>query len=458
MDSQQGAERTQPAAELAPFVSELTVASIPSDIVSLTERIFVDEVGVLLAGMGDEVTKKLQQLVSQRESSLAPPRPLGPGESLSEMDTALVLGAAGHSLDYNNTTMGAIHPSVAPIAAILAVGNTTDASGTELVTSYVAGFETQCYLGAAVLPSHYERGWHPTSTLGIFGATAATARLLELSPSETAQALNLAASMASGLCVNFGTLAKPFHAGHAARSAVTAARLAADGFTAGETALGTAGGFIDLYSDVSPDTNTAFPAVGVDWMARKHGIEMKKYPCCSFSHAGISAVERLRDTHELTPEDVSSVDVAISEGAIDCLQYATPSSATEARFSLPYLLASVIVNGTVGLETFDEGSLTDPRVAELQQRIDVSVDDELQYQSHRTTVQVHTVSDETHTLTQEAPPGSAENPLSDEELRQKFDECVDYSPLDVSGTMLYANLRMLSECPSLRHALDPIHG
>ncbi|KTG12225.1 hypothetical protein AUR66_19780 [Haloferax profundi] len=253
-------------------------------------------------------------------------------------------------------------------------------------------------------------------------------------------------------------MTKPLHAGHAAKSGVTAALLAQDGFTAGETAVGTEGGFLDLFSGSQPPVIDLLPDLGTEWGLLEHGIEMKKYPCCSFTHSGIAATNEIRTQHDVTPEEVESIEVIASEGAADCLQYPSPSTGVEARFSMPYVIARVVADGQIGLTAFEDNSIDEETIHGLQQNVHFHVDDEFPYNSHRTVVKVETTDGDILSFTQETPPGSVDNPLTDEELRWKFDECIDYSPLNVGKDKLFNRLSNLSEQTSIQRILGPIHN
>jgi 2-methylcitrate dehydratase PrpD len=197
-----------------------------------TAGAFVDTVGVTLAGIADEGPRTLLR-VPGVATAPGPALILGTGRRTSVLDAALVNGVAAHALDYDDVagSLGG-HPSVMLIPALMPLSEMLGSSGRDLLLAYVVGFETMCRIARGVHHHHYEKGWHPTATLGIFGTVAAAARLLCLSVPKTAVALGMAASFAAGIKANFGTMTKPLHAGHAVRDGVFAALLAQQGFTA----------------------------------------------------------------------------------------------------------------------------------------------------------------------------------------------------------------------------------
>src|SRR6185437_15616128 len=165
------------------------------------------------------------------------------------LDAALVNGTAAHALDFDDVSnsLGG-HPSAPILPAIFALGEVLDCAGQDFVAAYVAGFETETRIARGVHFHHYEKGWHPTATLGIFGATAACCHLMRLKPAQTAQALAIAASLASGIKANFGTMTKPLHVGHTARNGLFSAMLAREGFTANDAALEHKQGFLRVFN------------------------------------------------------------------------------------------------------------------------------------------------------------------------------------------------------------------
>ncbi|SEH17822.1 2-methylcitrate dehydratase PrpD [Natronorubrum sediminis] len=420
---QQAVDQRSSETELASFVSGLSYESIPDEGVRLAERCFVDTVGVTIAGAVGEAGSTAAAAVDQTSSDDGV-RLVGRDATASVTDAAFVNGTAGHGLDFDDVSSGMQgHPSVTMVPALLAVGESEDATGEELLTAFVAGFETQCYLSGPLNPDHYERGWHATATLGTFGATAAVTNLLGLSEREIRHALCVAASFPAGLKRNFGTTTKPIHAGAAARSGVTAARAAANGATGDERAIDGQKGFFELYSGPDgPDLEERYD-LGERWAIVDDGVGVKKYPCCYFTHSGIASAEELAATHDIEPTTIESVGVTLSQGAADALHHANPDTGLEGKFSIQYTLANMIARGRVGLAAFDDENVDDEVVQMVRERITATVDSDLPYGSHRTTVSIETADGDEYENVLEEPPGTHENPLSNEELREKYLMC-----------------------------------
>ncbi len=409
-----------PSAEAARFVTDLSFDELDDELVRLAERCFVDTVGVTLAGVEAPASERATAM-ALAESDGGDASLLGQDGRLPATSAAFVNGTASHALDFDDVSWGMDgHPSVTLVVPILAAAEAADVSGERALTAFVAGFETGCYLAAPISPDHYEAGWHATATFGAFGAAAAAAKVLGLSEGETREALNVAASTPAGLKRNFGSMTKPMHVGQATRSGLTAAKLAARGFTADAEAVGGDRGFLDLYGDPDPD---AFPELGSRWALREDGVHVKKYPCCYYTHTTISGVvDAVRDS-DLAPSDVAAIDVSFSRGAADALAHDDPSTPLQAKFSLPYTAAHAAVYRDVGLAAFEEGRLADETVRDLQGVVAYAVDDSLEYDEHTATVRVETTGGDVSERTVENPPGTHSDPLTDHELCEKFRMC-----------------------------------
>jgi 2-methylcitrate dehydratase PrpD len=241
---------------------------------------------------------------------------------------------------------------------------------------------------------------------------------LDLTRAQTRRALNIAASTPAGTKRNFGTMTKPLHAGLASRSGVTAAVLAADGFTADETAISGDRGFWDLYG---PESRSEFDLPD-GWSLADDGVHVKAYPCCYFTHTSIAAAQALAEEHDLAPDDVRRIEVHAARGARDALRHSDPETSLEAKFSMEYAVASAVVFDEVGLATFEEAAIRDSAVRDLRNRVDFVVDDSLPYDSHEAVVRIVT-NDASFERRREHPPWVHSHPPTESALRAKFEEC-----------------------------------
>lgn len=416
-------ERPAFPSDLAAHLAALTYDDLPDAAVENVEHCFLDTIGVALAG-GPEPAGEIAARVASASSGDAGPATLwGHDGTASVLDAAFANGTASHALDFDDVTPSETgHPSAPMVAPLLAIAERSpEYSGRDLVRSYAAGFEAQDLLAEIVNPSAYQQGWHATATMGTFGAAAAVASLLELSPEETRNALNISASASSGLIRNFGSMTKPMHAGHAARSGATAALLAADGFTGAEDAITGDRGYFDLYygEEVEYPELSGSPD---DLAMVRQGVFFKKYPSCNRTHTSIAATTRLVEEHNIDPGEVESITATTSQRARDVLLHDDPSEPLEGKFSLPYTVANAVVHRNVGIETFTEEYLDDPTVQAIRERVAFLVDDDLPYSTYQSTVEI-TTDDDTVSQTVVDPPGQYDNQMSRSDLREKFVDC-----------------------------------
>lgn len=425
---------------LTAIVTDLDPESVGGPTTRTVERAVVDTIGVALAGLTTEVGESVSRWL--------PDGGLVTTVRGADPKHALALGAAGHALDYDDLSWAIDgHPSVVLVPPIFALASETNASGREAIAAYVAGFEVMSAVAAPISPEHYEAGWHATATFGAFGAAAAGAWLLDLDPEETRNALCIAASTPAGLKRNFGSMTKPLHAGFAARSGLTAALLARDGVTADAEAIGGEGGFLDLYGE--PHGIEPSPGRSID----EHGIHTKAYPCCYFTHTAIAATQSLADEHDLVPEGIESITVEASGGAADALAHSDPETGLEAKFSMEYAVASALARDRVDLAAFEEPALSDSTVERLRERVSFRSDPDLDYDAHAAVVRIE-LSAGTVERRQANPPGTFENPLSEERQRAKFLDCATRTFERERAERLYDGLDGFVGANSLSSLLD----
>jgi 2-methylcitrate dehydratase PrpD len=259
------------------------------------------------------------------------------------------------------------HPSVAILPGLLALAEQKKASGRELITGFVSGYEAACRIGAALQPGHYDRGFHATGTIGTFGAAAACARLLGLPADVTAVALGIAGTEAAGLKSQFGTMCKPLHAGKAAQNGLLAARLAARGFTGRGDIIECDQGFAATQgAHFSPAAAFAEPPGGFHILANL----FKYHAACYFTHAPIECARRLREAHALVPQAVARIVLRIDAGTDRVCNIRTPIDGLESKFSLRQTIAMALAGvDTASLGAYCEGGAQDPLLAELRERL-----------------------------------------------------------------------------------------
>lgn len=440
-------------AQVAEFLVKSRWEDVPPAAVEAAKRAILDSVGVMLAGSVEPPARIVQRL-AEAEGGMPLSTILGTPIRTGAVWAALANGVAGHALDYDDTNFTMIgHPSVPVLAAALAAGELMLADGRALLHAFLLGFEVETTLGQVMNPAHYERGFHATGTLGALGACAAAAKLLDLDPGQTRHALAIAATQASGLKENFGTMTKPFHAGHAGRSGLLAAVLAREGFTASEVAIEGPQGYFKVLGSRAADPAAALNGLGAPWKILSSGVAVKPYPSCACTHAIIEAVLELREAHRLRPEHVREITVGVAPSVPKMLIHHDPRTGLEGKFSAEFCAAAALVDGRVGIATFTDAKPAEPAIRTVMPKVRMVVDpaipgDQEQHAWARVTVKL------VDGRVLEVPPrevgGHPNRPLSQTALRRKFEECagrvLPRDRVESAGEMLES----LEGCPDLR--------
>jgi 2-methylcitrate dehydratase PrpD len=353
---------------LARFVADVTSRAIPPAAITRAKHALIDGLGVTIAGSIEPVSKIIADHVSATSRGNA--TVIKGGARVSAADAAFANATAGHALDFDdsNFVMGG-HPTVALMPALLAVAEERGTGGREILEAYVVGFEIATRLANAVHFEHYEKGWHPTATLGIFGATAAVARLMRLTQEQVVHALALSASMASGVKANFGSMAKPAQVGHASSKGVLCAQLAAAGFTANPAALEGKQGFFEVYNGAVNYRAEACSVFGDELEIMRSGLKFKKYPSCGSTHAPIDAALDLIRERPLRTEEIDTVTIAMNQRRITHVNRPRVTNGLEGKFSIQYTIAAALIDGTISLGHFNDKNVSRPDLQQLVERV-----------------------------------------------------------------------------------------
>ena len=385
----------------------------------------IDTIGVALAGTAEPASRIVRETITTAVGAVC--SVWGTDARASAPDAALANGTAAHALDYDDMCFVSLaHPSAPLVPAIVAAGEVAGASGRAVVDAYAVGFEIQARLGRLMNPRHYQRGWHCTSTLGTVSAAAGASRLLGLDATATAHALAIAASSASGLKENFGTMVKPLHAGSAARNGVLAALLAKAGLTGSARAYDGPQGYLHALDSERADLAGEAADLGRRWEIMETGVTVKLYPSCAGTHPTLDALLDLRTRERFVADDVDRVEIEVDAIVPTILLYDRPASALEAKFSMPFCAAAAVVFGRVGIDTFDDDRIRDPKVTSLMARVTVRVDDQIgQGKPALTEARVRVRLKDGRSLVQEAhgARGYPANPATADQLAAKFLAC-----------------------------------
>ncbi len=328
----------------------------------------LDWFGCALGGTEEELTRVLRDELS----APGPGTLVGCGRTASPRDAALINGAAGHALDFDDThTLMSGHPTAPVLPAALAVAEQTGATGEALVTALIVGIEVECRLGALMAPAHYRVGWHATGTFGTIGAAAAVAHLLGLDVERTTHALALAATQAAGLRASFGTMAKPLHAGKAAADGLLAARLAARGFTGNPAALEAPTGLAAAAGGACPDEDR-LARFDDRWTIRD--TLFKYHAACYLTHASINAALAVSD--DLTADEVERVEVHVAPDLLQICNIAEPATGLEGKFSLRATAAMALLgDDTADMAAFNDARMRDRDLVAMRDRVVVIPDE-----------------------------------------------------------------------------------
>lgn len=442
--------------QLAQRITALRYEDLPAEAVRWAKISLVDTLGCAFAGADEEGPRIARKVLTGGRDS-GPSLIWGTSQYALPLEAATINGTSAHALDYddcNNALAG--HPSAALLPAILALGEEIGASGRDVILAYVVGFETQGKIGHGVHMHHYEKGWHPTATLGVFGATAASARLLGLSVEQTATALGIAVSLAAGVKANFGTMVKPLHAGQCSRNGLYAALLAKEGFTSSPEAFEHKQGFFEVFNGAG---NYDAARVLENWASPLEilapGVGLKQYPCCGSTHSAIDAMISLRQQHQLTPANVARIESVTHARALAHTNRPDPRSTLDAKFSVQYCVARALMHGEVGFAHFEGEAYRDAPLRSLLQRIETrphahqpkGMDEHFECE-----MIVTTTSGQRYTTRVEQPLRGPQNLVPPDRLEAKFRDCAVKVLAPAAISRVYDMLQSFETLTDVRQA------
>lgn len=387
----------------------------------------LDTIGVTLAGSQHAEVQRLLDVVSLSAAPGAA-RIFGRNITLNPLDAALLNGMAGHVLDFDDANSHLHgHASVVILPVILALADQRGADTSTILRAYVTGYEACARMGDAVGRRQYTLGWHPTTSIGIFGAVASAAVMLDLNAEATAMALAIAASHASGIKSNFGTPTKPLMVGQAARNALMSALLAERGFTGGRTAFEHNQGYFAVYNGAQE--NWTSQPLTEPWTGepciddREKSIQFKRYPCCYALAAPIDGILELRAREKIDPAAIAHVRIAVHPIRFPHINIPSPETPFAAKFSTTYCIARALVTGTIVLDDFEDlERFNDPLTRRIMERTElVSHEDPV---TNRAFVTISMTDGREFVIEVAQPLGATyANPLPAGALREKFIAC-----------------------------------
>jgi 2-methylcitrate dehydratase PrpD len=419
--------------EVASFVNKTFYRDVAPEVIDRARGFILDGLGVMVAGSTEKGSRILHDYI-RRMGGAGEATALGSRFRAPAAKAALANGVSGHAMDYDDTQLSTskeavygllTHPTTPVLSAVLAVGEREGISGKEMLLAYILGVEVECRIADAIDPRHYQAGFHSTATIGGLGAAMAAGKILRLKEEPLLRTLGLAASMASGLRENFGTMTKPLHAGRAAENGVTAAELAARGFTSAINIIEARRGLFNAMAG-GGDASKIAGRLGNPYFMVEPGISIKPYPSGSLSHPAQDVILDLVKQHDLHAGEIDSVVVGTNSNVPNALIYPMPKTSLEGKFSIPFCMAIAIVERKAGIAQFTDRKVRDPRVVEMMKRVTLVVDPELEalgYDQVRSRVQVKLKDGRTVEGRADVARGHPEKPMSWDELAEKFRDC-----------------------------------
>ncbi len=358
---------------LAARASALTYDALPDEVRALARQCVLDYYGVALAGADEPLAAILLDEFAEA-GGVAQASVIGHKTRLPALSAALINGAIGHALDYDDVNLAMPgHPSVAILPGLLALAEARQSSGREVIAAFVAGYETACRIGLALRPGHYNLGFHATGTVGSFGAAAACARLLGLDTEATARALGIAGTQAAGLKSQFGTMCKPFHAGKASQNGLLAARLAARGFSSRPDLVECEQGFALTHGpDFRPEAALADPPSRFHIFANL----FKYHAACYLTHGPIECARSIRERHAAKPEEIARIALSLDRSCDRVCNIPSPTDGLESKFSLRQTVAMALSGvDTASLVAYSVENANDPALVRLREKVTVDFRD-----------------------------------------------------------------------------------
>lgn len=354
---------------MAQLICNFDLTTVSESAVNLSRTAIVDTVGVTVAGV---IEPCVTNLLRTPGVATAPGicSILGTALKTSALDATFINGTASHALDYDDFSqpMGG-HQSAPLVPPLIAIAEERGLSGLAVINSYVVGIETEIRLARGVNFFHYDIGWHPTATLGVFGATAAAGHMIGLDERKLAIAMAIAASFASGIKANFGTMVKPLHVGQCARNGLLAALMADAGYDANPAALEHKQGFLNTFNGPG---NFDIDAIFENWAnpieILSPTMGLKQFPCCGSTHPAIAMALKLRQEESIRPEDIAAVQIMPHRRRLPHTDNPDPQTSLAAKFSVQYAVARALVQGAVRLGDFEGDAHFDPVVRSVMEK------------------------------------------------------------------------------------------
>ena len=439
---QEGARQFPNVPGLTKYVSEFIASTkyrdIPEDVLALGRKSILDGFGLALAGSVSPMGPLIRQYVEKFVAPGSKSSIVGTGMRVPTRFAALANGVFIHADDYDDTQLSVApdrvyglltHPTVPVLPSVFALAETNRYTGEDLTLAYHVGVEVECKIAEAISPRHYGAGFHSTGTLGSFGGAAACAKLLKLDTKRIANALGIAGAQAAGLRSNFGSMTKPFTAGHAAENGVVAADLASIGWTASEEILEAKEGWFSAAGG-GFDPEAIMNRLGKPWTFADPGVSIKPFPSGSLTHPAMGEMLRLARENNVQAANVDKVDMGGNSAMMAALIHHRPENSLQAKFSMEFCMAILLLDRKAGLTEFTDPVVRRPDVQQLLRRVNFYVDPEAEkagLNKMTSIIKIHMKDGKTIAGRAEFAKGHPANPMSYEDEADKFRGCAEFA-------------------------------
>jgi 2-methylcitrate dehydratase PrpD len=450
------------------FIQSARYEDFPQEAIDLAKRCIIDGLGVMLAGStqpaGEILYHYLKGTDTRKEATVF-------GNQVyktSAAAAALANGTSGHALDWDDTQLATsadrifgllTHPTIPPMVAALALGERDCISGKQFLEAFLTGFEVECKIAEAIHPDHYKKGFHSSATIGTFGAAVVAAKLLKLNAEQTEHMLAIAASSASGIRVNFGSMTKPLHVGRAGQNGIVAAELAARGFTGGKDPLDPPWGFFQTFSHGGGfDSDRIIGKLGNPHTIVWPGVSIKPYPCGVLGHPTMDAMRKLVIDHDVDPEQIMAIRVRAGSNILNPLRYPIANNELEAKFCPAFMVGAIALRRKAGIHEFNDEFVQSEPVQTMMRKVERVLDADIEAQGWekiRSTVEVDLKDGST--LVQKADEryrGGPDLPFTREDLYEKFSDCASLVLNDYQVKQVFEGIETLDSCDDVNELIS----
>jgi 2-methylcitrate dehydratase PrpD len=463
---------TEPTGQLTRYVAEFIcgtqLSDLPEGVVTLGKKHILDGLGLALSGGASECGGLVKRHLADLQLGAGPATVIGSTMKIAPRFAAFANGVGIHADDYDDTQLAVAtdrvyglltHPTAPALPAALAMAEAKGASGAEAMLAYHLGVEVECKISEAINPRHYQTGFHSTATCGTFAAAAASGRLMGMDVETMCRALSIAGSQSAGLRENFGTMTKPFHAGRSSESGVAAAQFASYGWTATDKILEAPRGFFSAAGG-GYDANAIAGRLGKPWTFAEPGISIKPHPSGSLTHPGMTEMLRLIQQHGIKAADVLRVRVGTNHNMPNALIHHRPTNELQAKFSMEFCMAILLLEGRAGLSEFTDEVVLRPDVKAMIEKVDFVVDAEAEaagYHKMTTIIDIELTGGRKISGRADFGKGSPAMPMSYDDVANKFRENAEFAKFPTKqAESVIAMVRELETLPSISRLMDAL--